>query len=169
MADAFVLPSRKNRKHPRKNIVHPIFSDEDADLRSEMWIGWKDYATTGRSDGNGGIITYRSHRIVMSRILGRELLKTEDVDHINRNRLDNRRCNLRVASRSQNMQNQGIRKDNTSGYRGVYWHRDAKKWRAYIRVNNKTIMGGYFNTASEAGQRAAEMRKEYGFFSNMEG
>ena len=54
-----------------------------------------------------------------------------DVDHINRNRSDNRACNLREASRSQNAYNQAAR-GGSSSYKGVVWHRRGRKWMAQI-------------------------------------
>ena len=61
-------------------------------------------------------------------------------DHINRNPFDNRRENLRPASHSMNNQNVSIRKDNSSGYLGVYYRKDAKKFSAqiYRKVNGKS-------------------------------
>lgn len=54
-----------------------------------------------------------------------------DIDHINRDGLDNRWSNLRLATKSQNMRNHGLFKTNTSGMTGVHWDRCAKKWRVY--------------------------------------
>lgn len=96
-------------------------------------------------------------------MLGRTLSQNEDTDHINGNKIDNRRENLRLATRSENMQNQGTRRDNTSGYRNVKWHAKAKKWRVTIRVSGKDVHGGFFSSITEAAQKAEQMRKEAGF------
>lgn len=63
------------------------------------------------------------------------------VDHINRNPLDNRRKNLRIATQSQNMANQGIAKHNSSGYKGVSFHKASQKWQAYIECGKKIHIG----------------------------
>lgn len=63
-------------------------------------------------------------------------------DHINGNTLDNRRSNLRIATPSQNHGNQGTPKNNTSGFKGVYWHEIGKKWMASITFQNKQIYLG---------------------------
>lgn len=73
-----------------------------------------------------------------------------EVDHINRNRLDNRRENLRTATRSQNAHNTGPQINNTSGYRGVYWYKAYKKWEADIKVQGKKIKLGYFKDIEDA-------------------
>lgn len=72
-----------------------------------------------------------------------------DTDHINGNKLDNRRCNLRVVTRSQNNANQKINSANTSGYKGVSWNKHLKYWSAYIKYNGKRIVK-YFKTKDEA-------------------
>ncbi len=65
-------------------------------------------------------------------------------DHIKGNGLDCRRSNLRVASNAQNHWNQGIRKGNTSGFKGVYFRKDTGKWTAQITVNGKCRTLGSF-------------------------
>lgn len=83
----------------------------------------------------------------------REILDVPDgieVDHRNRNGVDNRRCNLRIATSSQNKMNEGKRKDNASGYRGVYLHHASGKWVAGIQVNKRRFHLGYFDSAEQA-------------------
>ena len=77
-----------------------------------------------------------SKRIAMHR----EILKAsknKEVDHINHNPLDNRKSNLRLVTRQQNHFNEKIRKNNTSGYKGVCWNKDRNKWMAYIHLDGK--------------------------------
>lgn len=72
------------------------------------------------------------------------------VDHINRNSLDDRIGNLRLATRSQNMMNAGARKTNKCGLKGTSWCKKTKKWRAATRFDGKHRTLGYFSTPSEA-------------------
>lgn len=66
------------------------------------------------------------------------------IDHINADKLDNRRENLRFANCSQNQANRpNLNKNNTSGYKGVSWNKKSQKWRAYITVNRKYIHLGH--------------------------
>lgn len=89
-----------------------------------------------------------------------------DVDHVDGNGLDNRRANLRVATRSQNQWNQRLRIDNTSGYKGVHWDKAEGKWKARIRLNGTRISLGYYGTldaAHEAYAKAsAQLHGEFG-------
>ena len=73
-----------------------------------------------------------------------------DIDHINRNKLDNRVCNLRVCKRSTNCINTDSRKDNTSGKKGVSYDKGAMLWHAYINILGKRINIGYFKKRNEA-------------------
>lgn len=86
------------------------------------------------------------HRFIM------DAQKGEDIDHINGNKLDNRRNNLRACSRTQNKQNQH-KVMSASGFKGVSRAGKAyktKKWIATIRNNGKQINLGYFETSHQA-------------------
>ena len=90
----------------------------------------------------------------------------EKSDHINRNRLDNRRCNLRPATARQSSCNRGRPKTNKSGYTGVRWCSDTKKWRACVYMYKRTISLGHFEDIKEAAQAYNEAaRKYYGEFA----
>ena len=72
------------------------------------------------------------------------------VDHRNHNRFDNRKSNLRVCTAMQNSRNKLNRIDNTSGCKGVYWNKRAKKWHAQIGVNGKRKHIGFFDSKENA-------------------
>lgn len=109
------------------------------------------------------------HRVILERKIGRPLNRGEFCDHINMNTLDNRRSNLRVASASENRQNSGKRSNNTSGYKGVTYHKGRGKWRAQIKFNGKYKTLGEFNSAEEAYVAYCEGAKRYhGEFANLD-
>ncbi len=76
----------------------------------------------------------------------------ELVDHINGNGLDNRKKNLRNATRTQNMQNRRKIAKASSKHKGVCWKKEAKKWCARITVNKKRIQLGYFRDEKMAAE-----------------
>lgn len=71
-------------------------------------------------------------------------------DHINGNRLDNRRANLREVTRSQNAMNRSMHSNNASGYKGVSYHWATMKWQAYICHNGKEMYLGLFDNIEDA-------------------
>lgn len=97
------------------------------------------------------------HRVIMGFPEG-------NIDHINRNTLDNRRENLRVVDQAHNMHNSILlRKGNTSGYRGIYWIKPLKKWSARVRIDGKIKQLGCFSDPVEAALvRDSAVRREYG-------
>ena len=99
---------------------------------------------------------YRAHRLAWLYVYGE--WPKDQLDHINRNRSDNRISNLRDVSTKQNQQNAGKRSDNTSGHAGVSWYKRISKWQAKITHNQKDVHLGYFATieAAIAARKAAE-------------
>ena len=95
-----------------------------------------------------------------------EVEATGIVDHINRDKLDNRRENLRITTRGSNRQN-SFMCNNTSGYKGVDWNADHRKWRA--RLNRTTL--GYFKSPEEAAhiynQRAFEFYGRHAYLNKL--
>lgn len=87
------------------------------------------------------------------------------VDHINGDRLDNRRANLRICRQYQNVYNQRVRKNNTSGYKGVVWHKLHKKWSASIQKDGIKYFLGLFIDKEKAHKayknKASELFGEY--------
>jgi hypothetical protein len=82
----------------------------------------------------------------------------KEIDHINGDRPDNRIENLREATRRENPYNQGMCKNNTSGFRGVSWHNHSKAWLVRLCVNGKSKIIGYFKDLELAGLVADEAR-----------
>lgn len=88
-----------------------------------------------------------------------------DIDHINGNKSDNRICNLRHASRSENMFNRGKNKNNSSGMKGVTFCKGTGRWRAQMMINRKAMTIGRFDSIEEASaayfEKAKELRGEF--------
>ena len=91
------------------------------------------------------------------------------VDHINHDRFDNRKSNLRVCTRHQNNMNKSKQYNNTSGITGVYLYKPNNKWTAKIQINSRSINLGYFNTKEEAIEARKQAEIEYfGEYRNQE-
>jgi hypothetical protein len=73
-----------------------------------------------------------------------------DIDHKNRNPLDNRKCNLRICTRSQNMMNSHVKSRNEWGIKGVWYNPKNKYWVVQLRVLGKRVYQKYFKTKEEA-------------------
>jgi len=74
-----------------------------------------------------------------------------DVDHINRNTLDNRKSNIRMALHYENLRNRSKQKNNTSGYKGVSWHKQLRRWSVRIKHNGKYhSIGTYYDKRDAA-------------------
>lgn len=84
-----------------------------------------------------------------------------EIDHKNRDRSDNRLCNLRLATPSQNQANSKIGRLNTSGFKGVTFHKKKRLWMAMIRVRSDRIFLGYWHSAEEAGRAYNKAAREH--------
>jgi hypothetical protein len=83
------------------------------------------------------------------------------IDHINGNKSDNRIKNLRLANFSENQLNRNRTSSNTSGHKGVSYHKHRKRWQALISVDGKNKFLGSFNTALEAADAYNEAALKY--------
>lgn len=123
-----------------------LVDETDAALVSQWkWrVSPQGYASrTGYKNG-------RFIKILMHRLIMEPIPEGLEVDHINRNRLDNRRENLRVVTHAVNQRNSGMASNNTSGYRGVCWDKSKRKWKAATKHDGRHVMIGRFATAEDA-------------------
>lgn len=123
-----------------------LVDDEDYEnLNQYRWqkSAWG-YAVRSGWDEFDKFTTLRMHRIVMKAPKGSE------VDHINWNKLDNRKENLRFVEKRVNVWNRPAHSNNRTGVKGVGWHRRIGKFQARLRTSERLIHIGYFNTIEEA-------------------
>ncbi len=137
-------------------VAHALVDVEDAALSDVRWSFRPDSYVTRRvprGDGSRREITLYLHRVVAGLELGDGL----EADHINGDRLDCRRRNLRVGSRATNGQNVPSR-GGSSRYRGVYWCAALGKWGASAMLDGRSQHIGYFSTEEEAADSATKWR-----------
>lgn len=119
---------------------------DDADLDFLSRYSWyandKGYAVTN-VQVNGKKTVRRMHRMLLG------VAEGKDVDHADRNRLNNCRANLRPCTRQDNLRNQ-CKRAGSSQYKGVYWMAANGKWRAKIGVDRKSLHLGLYDTEQEA-------------------
>ena len=129
----------------------------DVDCMDELlkyyWYERDGYATT-----NFNYKKLLAHRIIMD--VG-DYDGDNQIDHINGNRLDNRKNNLRIVTSQQNSMNAAVRSDNTSGATGVFWYKTRSKWRVQIVINGKAIHLGYFNNFEDAVKARKDAEEKY--------
>lgn len=132
----------------------------------EFWFDKEDYELiknyTWYFGTKGEVIAKVNHT---SLLLHRLVMNVTDfeiqVDHIKHKRFDNRKSQLRIVDNSKNQMNSKKRKDNTSGCKGVSWHKKNGMWYAYINVNKKRIHLGYFHKLEEAIRVRKNAEKKY--------
>jgi hypothetical protein len=139
---------------------------DDADysaLSAYKWHAWWSkktqsfYAVRNTRKPNGEKTTESMHRRILE-LTDRHV----QGDHRDHNTLNNQRANLRPVTKSQNMMNRsGAASHNKSGFRGVSWHREDRRWRARIKVNGKTMFLGNFTTPEAAFEAYGEANKKY--------
>jgi hypothetical protein len=126
-------------------IVDPI----DSDLAEMKWsllhVRTTPYAQR-RANIDGKYKNHYLHRVIMCRMLDRQLSRWELVDHIDKNGLNCKRENLRLATNTQNLRNRGKQANNTTGYKGVRPNRNKNKagWAAMINIGGDYIYLGTF-------------------------
>lgn len=137
-----------------------IIDDEDFRWISQTkWFCHHGNAETKRTIGG--------RRVIIS--MAREIMKCPEgrvVDHINGDKLDNRKTNLRICTQAENTRNRGMSAHNSSGFKGVTFNKGVKRWIACIRLNGKNKHLGCFDSPEDAA-RAYDMaaEKNYGQFA----
>jgi hypothetical protein len=148
----------------------------DPDTGSFFWRVTRNNRTkagsqAGNVEANGYTVIkidgriYKAHRLAWLITYGR--WPDGEVDHINRIRADDRICNLRDVTTSENCRNRGTRSDNSSGYPGV--HRRGAKWQARIHTDNGRISLGHFERLCDAVAARQSMERKLGYLTRPSG
>lgn len=146
---------------PLTNGGNAIVDNEDYKKVSKL----KWYRCKG--DGRESARSTKKNAILMHSFL-MEPPKGMLIDHKNGNGLDNRRYNLRICTNAENSRNARKSIKNTSGYKGVIWHKASKKWYARINFNYRRISLGYYNDVVDAARAYDAAAKElFGEFANL--
>ncbi|ARO21566.1 hypothetical protein B2J90_29600 (plasmid) [Bacillus tropicus] len=131
---------------------------DDEDYETLMQTSWC-YQSPGYAARRRNKRNELMHRVIM------KAKKGEQVDHIDMNRLNNQKENLRIVNNSQNGMNKLVQNNSTSGYKGVSWRKERKKWEAYVNKDNKRYRLGYFESKNEAAEaynkKAIELHGKY--------
>jgi hypothetical protein len=140
---------------------------DDEDYERLKGVGYYINSTQAKRDNlyyfnrpiyvSGKRTTTMLHRDVIGCVYG----DGKTVDHKDGNTLDCRKENLRVSTQAENCRNQKKPKNNTSGVKGVSWHEQSSKWRAYINVDGKRIDLGLHTDIKDAEKAYAEGSKKY--------
>ena len=107
---------------------------------------------------------HKAHRLAWLYAYGK--LPDHIIDHINGNGIDNRICNLRDVTRSENFKNSRLRSDNASGFNGVFWEQSCRKWRATVTVGGIKHHLGVFKNKEDAIAARKAANAKYGFHKN---
>lgn len=110
---------------------------------------------------NNKAVGFKLHRVIAERKFNQSLSRKQEIDHENRNGLDNRRKNLRLATHAQNRRNVGSYGNHSSGVAGVSWDSRRSKWAAYIKVDGKAHYLGRFEALSNAVEARQQAEREY--------
>lgn len=128
------------------------------------WAGKEAFTSengVGYCRGSIDAVMFLAHRVIWAIHYGE--WPSDQIDHINGVRNDNRISNLRVATNVENQRNMSMNRSNTSGVCGVSWCKARGKWLAYIGVGGRTINIGRFTTIDAAAAARAEASRRYGF------
>lgn len=132
------------KKIPLTQGKFALVDDEDyAEISKFKWHSSHGYAQAGKKVSGKWVMIYL-HRVVNMTPAGMY------TDHINGNKLDNRRGNLRTCTKSQNSMNRGATKQNRNGIKGVSYISSRRKWGVQIEYGGKSKRIGYFDSSNEA-------------------
>jgi len=144
-------------------IKEVIIDDEDYDkVKSYKW-----YINKDRSSNIFYVVhsSDNKHKYIMHRLI-MDCPKGMIVDHINHNTLDNRKENLRICTNSENLRNSRLQKNNTTGYKGVFFNKTWNNYKVTIGTKkNRKYLGSYKNIEDAAKAYNEAAIKYYGEFA----
>ena len=141
-----------NKSH--ECIAKALIDEADIPLvKSYKWGFDGNYARTSVVE-NGKLKILYLHRLIMNN-------PKKVVDHLNGNRLDNRRCNLRVCTRADNVHNRTCKPATSSGIHGISWVKRINKWHVRICIDYKQKHIGYYSNLNDAIEARKEAEKKY--------
>jgi hypothetical protein len=165
--------SNVNRKIWKFKIINdktygvPLTKGKQAIIDKEDIAVVKDYGWCSEYRGYA-VATINNKRVLMHRLI-MNCPDNMEVDHINEDKLDNRKINLRVCLRKENVANIKRIKTNKTGYRGVSYNKKIRAYQSYIYINNKHVYLGKFKTIEEAAEAykkaSLEYHKEFSVYS----
>lgn len=176
---AFMEGGKPDRKESDGTYIRPnVVGSREPEPRITTIGLTKGYRTLIDADLYGALSKYKWHisgdgyasREYKRRIVGmhRDIMECPRgyvVDHINMDKLDNRRENLRICTKSQNGMNRGLQTGCSSRFKGVCWHKNRHKWYSYICRDGKSLfLGSYDDEVSAAisyNNKAAELFGEF--------
>ena len=142
-AEIIIFDKKGNEK------IRALIDIEDIDrINKHKWCESNGYIVCAK-------LNVRLHRFILN------CSSDMFIDHINGNRLDNRKQNLRICTQTENNRNTKTPLNNTSGIKGVYWDKKLNKWRVKICVNRKQIHLGLYDTLEKAKEVRQKAEKKY--------
>lgn len=170
-------------------ITLPLSAYVDLSLGRKALIDWRDlewvqnykwyFKPSRTTEGyavrlksiNGKLLTIFMHREIFFMHNPETDISSKQIDHVNRQPLDNRLGNLRSATCSQNHANKSISRNNTSGFKGVSYHKKTNTWKAQISCNGTDKSLGYYSTPEEAAfvynKACKELFGEFGYLNEI--
>lgn len=139
---------------------------DDSDFKFLNQFYWHENKIKGKQGYVRRAVYNSSNHKTSHRYMHHDIFGCKNVDHKNGNRFDNRKGNLRRATKIQNGQNQRLKTNNTSGFKGVHRVSRTGKFVAYIRVNKKRKHLGTFSKCKDAASAYdSEAVKRFGKFA----
>jgi len=141
-----------------RNILALVDDEDFEKLSKHKWFAYphgKTFYAMRVINKNGKSHKIRMHREIMN------VQKGFEIDHKDRNGWNNQKSNLRICTKEENNRNRGLQKNNKSGVPGVWWRKEMKKWRVFIRSHGKLIHLGHFDSKDEAIKVRLEATKKH--------
>lgn len=151
-----------NNRFKNHNLVALVDDDDYLYLNQYNWYAHKEhnniYAVRNIRNGDKKRTVIRMHRLIC------HLHNEMEVDHINNNGLDNRKCNLRICTHRENMHNRNKQYNNTTGFKGVTFDKNRNKWQVQIRSGEIKYSKRFDNLIDAAlyyNEKAIQLHKEF--------